>query len=61
MSEAAETETRQETVEANIEAIEEMYGPESWNRIMTQCLKDISVSLAMLVDAGTTETTSEET
>ena len=52
---ADETPTRQETVTANIAAVESKYGPESYNRIITQCVKDISVSLAMLVDAGTTE------
>ena len=46
----ADTETRQDVVEANIEAIEDKYGPEATERINTQCLKDISVSLAMLVD-----------
>ena len=48
------TPTREETVTANIAAVESKYGPESYNRIITQCVKDISVSLAMLVDAGTT-------
>ena len=47
------TETRQDTVEANIAAIKEKYGPEAWNQINSACLEDISVSLAMLVDAGT--------
>ena len=49
------TPTREETVTANIEAVENKYGVESYLRIITQCAKDISVSLAMLVDAGTTE------
>ena len=48
----ADTPTRQDTVEANILAIETKYGPESTEQINTQCLKDISVSLAMLVDNG---------
>ena len=49
---ADETPTRVETVTANIEAVEGKYGPESYLRIITQCAKDISVSLATLVDAG---------
>jgi hypothetical protein len=48
----ADTETRQDVVEANIEAVIDKYGPEATERINTQCLQDISVSLAMLVDAG---------
>ena len=47
------TPTRQETVEANITAIITKHGEEATERINTQCLKDISISLAMLVDAGT--------
>ena len=47
--------SRVEEVEANIEAVEEKYGPEAWDRVMTTCLKDISVSLAMLVDGGSSE------
>lgn len=50
------TATRQDTVEANIEAIEAKYGEDAYWKIITACAKDISVSLAMLVDAGTTET-----
>ena len=48
------TPTRSETVAANILAVETKYGPEAWDQINAQCLKDISVSLAMLVDAGST-------
>ena len=44
--------TRQETVEANIEACEATYGPENYDRLISVCLKDISVSLAMLVDGS---------
>ena len=44
------TPTRSETVAANIAAVEGKYGPEAWDQIATVCLKDISVSLAMLVD-----------
>lgn len=46
--------TRLETVTANIEAVIEQRGDEAYSQIMAVCLKDISVSLAMLVDAGTT-------
>lgn len=48
------TATRVETVTANIEAAINKYGDEAYNRIMSVCLQDISLSLAMLVDAGTT-------
>jgi hypothetical protein len=48
------TATRVEIVTANIAAAVNMYGDEAYNRIMTTCLKDISVSLAMLVDGGST-------
>jgi hypothetical protein len=44
------TATRVETVTANIEAVIEKYGDEAYNRIMSVCLQDISLSLAMLVD-----------
>lgn len=50
----ADTETRQDVVEDNIEAVETKYGDEAWPQIQTAILKDISISLAMLVDAGTT-------
>jgi len=49
---ADDTPTRQATVEENIENVENKYGPDSYWRVVTQCVKDISVSLAMLVDAG---------
>ena len=52
----ADTETRQDVVEANILAVETKYGPEATEKINNQCLMDISVSLAMLVDAGTPST-----
>ena len=48
--------TRTETVEDNIDDIEAKYGEEAWPQIQTQLLKDISVSLAMLVDAGSSST-----
>lgn len=44
--------TRTEIVTENIETVENTYGPEEYLRIITTCAKDISVSLAMLVDAG---------
>ena len=50
------TPTRQETVEANIEAVENTYGDDQYWRILVQCAKDISISLAMLVDNATTGT-----
>jgi len=60
MSEAA-TPTRQDTVEANIAACIEKYGPESLNKLNSVCLQDISVSLAMLVDAGSSTSDNAET
>ena len=57
-----ETKTRVETVTENIEAIEEKYGVEAKQTMIWACIKDISISLAMLVDAGSSSsTTSEET
>jgi len=54
----SETPTRQQTVEANIEAATDQYGVGNINAILLQILSDISVSLAMLVDSSsTTETT----
>jgi hypothetical protein len=53
---ADETQTRSETVAANNAATIAKYGPEAWNQIYAQLLTDISVSLAMLVDAGTPST-----
>lgn len=62
MSEAVETATRLETVTENIAAIEDKYGVESKQTMIWACIKDISISLAMLVDAGASSgTTSEET
>jgi hypothetical protein len=49
------TPTRLETVTEHIEDVIEQRGDEAYSQIMAVCLKDISVSLAMLVDAGTTE------
>lgn len=42
--------SRQDTVEANIEAVEAKYGEDSYELIKIQLLKDINISLAMLVD-----------
>lgn len=47
--------TRQQTVEANIAALYSTYGEDAFKRLVVGILKDISVSLAMLVDAGTTQ------
>ena len=44
------TPTRVETVTANIAAVVEQRGPEALDWINAQCLQDISLSLAMLVD-----------
>ena len=48
------TPTRQETVEANIEAAKARFGSENYWKVATVILEDISVSLAMLVDNSTT-------
>jgi len=53
---ADDTPTRTETVTANINAAIAKYGEEATEVINNVCLKDISVSLAMLVDAGTSTT-----
>jgi hypothetical protein len=44
------TPTRTETVTANIAAVTAKYGEEALDKINNVCLKDISLSLAMLVD-----------
>ena len=49
--------TREETVTANITAVETKYGEEAWEQIYAVCLKDISVSTAMLVDAESDSST----
>ena len=46
----ADTKSRQDTVEENIEAVENQRGDEAWPQIITQLLKDINISLALLVD-----------
>ena len=46
----AGTESRQDTVEQNIEDLIDRYGEDSYELIKSQLLKDINISLAMLVD-----------
>lgn len=46
----ADTKTRQETVEDNIEKVLEDHTEGARLEMITQCVKDISISLAMLVD-----------
>ncbi len=52
-----ETKTRTETVEDNIEAVIAKYGEENFNQLFAVCLQDISLSLAALVDAGSSSET----
>lgn len=47
-----EEKTREETVEEELQAVIDQRGPEAWNHIIVELLKEISVSLAMLVDAS---------
>ena len=54
---ADSTPTRAETVAANNAATISKYGEEAWYQIIAQRLKDISDSLAMLVDNDTTSST----
>jgi len=42
--------TREQDVKDNNTAIETRFGPENWHRVMIGLLKDINISLAMLVD-----------
>ena len=44
------TPTRQETVEGNIANILSVYTEDAVLRMICQCVQDISISLAMLVD-----------
>lgn len=44
------TPTRQDTVEANIADLLGTYGEDAFKRLVVGMLKDISISLAMLVD-----------
>ena len=46
------TPTRQDTVEANIADLLGTYGEDAFKRLVVGMLKDISISLAMLVDGN---------
>ena len=46
------TPSREDTVKANVLAVETRLGPEAYPQIIVQLLKDINISMAMLVDAG---------
>ena len=48
--------TREAEVKANVKAVEDNRGAESWNHIIVQLLKDINISLAKLVDNGSSGT-----
>ena len=48
------TPTRQEVVEANIAAILSEYTKDANIKMISQCVQDISISLAMLVDNSST-------
>lgn len=50
----ADTPTRQETVEANIAAVLSEYTKDANIKMISQCVQDISISLAMLVDNSAT-------
>jgi len=45
--------SRQDTVEANIASVLSEYTEDAVLRMICQCVKDISISLAMLVDKQT--------
>ena len=53
--------TRVQETEAEIAAVEATYGAENYNRVMSVCLKNMAVSLAMLVDAGSITPADSET
>ena len=46
----SDTATRQDTVEQNIADVIARWGDEATMKIISQCVQDISISLAMLVD-----------
>ena len=48
----ADDKTREEVVTENIEAVQTKYGDENWIKLLAVSLKDISISLAMLVDGA---------
>ena len=54
---ADETTTREAEVKANVAAVEAQRGDEAYRAIYVQLLKDINISLAMLVDAGSSSGT----
>ena len=47
--------TRQDVVEADIAKVLTDYTEDAVLRMICECVKDISVSLAMLVDAGSSD------
>lgn len=42
--------SREDVVEKNIKDVEDKHGTEAFLQIITQCVKDISVTLAQLLD-----------
>lgn len=46
---------RQTAVEKNIADIVAKYGEEAFDKIANQCIQDISVSLALLVDGSNSD------
>ena len=50
----ADTPTRQETVEANIAAVLSEYTKDANIKMISQCVQDLSISLALLVDNAAT-------
>ncbi len=52
------TPTREDTVKANVLAVETRLGPEAYDQINVQLLKDINISLAMLVDNSSSSSSS---
>lgn len=48
------TPTRQDVVEANIAAVLSEYTKDANIKMISQCVQDISISLAMLVDNSAT-------
>jgi predicted amino acid-binding ACT domain protein len=48
------TPTRQDVVEANIAAVLSEYTKDANIKMISQCVQDISISLAMLVDNSST-------
>ena len=48
--------TRYDTVTDNIQEVVNKYGDENYLQMITTCLQDISVTLALILDGGATET-----